>query len=289
MRPAIIVHGGAWSIPDDAIEDHIKGCREAAIRGYECLKSGSAIDAVEEAVKYMEDDPTFDAGYGSFLNSEGEVELDALIVDGRSLRFGAVAGVKRIRNPILLARAVMEKTEHQMFIGEGAEKLAVRIGMSLCDNSELVHPRELERWRKGGNKDIFSTVGAVAMDSDGNLAAAVSTGGTPMKLPGRVGDTPLIGCGAYADNSLGAAASTGYGEAIMRVVLAKKAVDLMESMPSPLAVKKALLIMKERTGGLGGLIAIDSRGEIGFYHMTSRMAFAYLKDGEIRGSELCSP
>jgi beta-aspartyl-peptidase (threonine type) len=156
--------------------------------------------------------------------------------------------------------------------------------MNLCDNSELVHPRELERWRKGGNKDIFSTVGAVAMDSDGNLAAAVSTGGTPMKLPGRVGDTPLIGCGAYADNSLGAAASTGYGEAIMRVILAKKAVDLMENKPSPLAVKEALLIMKERTGGLGGLIAIDSRGEIGFYHTTSRMAFAYVKDGEIRAA-----
>ncbi|MGC9020076.1 MAG: isoaspartyl peptidase/L-asparaginase [Candidatus Methanodesulfokora sp.] len=281
---AIVVHGGAWSIPDDAVDDHIKGCREAAIRGYERLKDGSAIDAVEEAVRYMEDDPTFDAGYGSFLNSEGEVELDALIVDGKSLRFGAVAGVKRIKNPISLARTVMEKTEHHMFVGEGAEKLAVKIGMKLCDNSELVHPRELERWRKGGIKDIFSTVGAVAMDSDGNLAAAVSTGGTPMKLPGRVGDTPLIGCGAYADNLLGAAASTGYGEAIMRVVLAKKAVDLMEKKSAPFAVKEALLIMKEKTGGLGGLIAVDSRGNIGFYHTTSRMAFAYIRNGDIRAS-----
>ncbi len=288
MKPRIIVHGGAWSISDDLMKPHLNGVRKAAGLGLNILNSGgSALDAVEQAVSYMEDNPAFDAGVGSFLNEKGFVELDAMIVDGRTLKFGSVASVRRVRNPIRLARLVMERTEFHMFVSEGAERLAERFGLGLVDPSELIVEREVERWknlRREGKRSsyIFSTVGAVAMDSNGDLAAATSTGGLPNKMVGRVGDSPLIGCGAYADNLVGAASATGHGESTMRVLLSKLAVDLIHSTGHPKsAAEVALKIMKERTGGLGGLILIDSAGRFGYAHTTRRMALAYSKGEKI--------
>ncbi len=277
MEPAIIVHGGAWSIPDFLVEPNIKAIRRAVERGYEILNSGgSALDAVEEAVVIMEDDPSLDAGYGSFPNEEGLVEMDAIIVDGRTLKFGSVASVKRVRNPIRLARLVMERTENHMFVSEGAEKLAESFGLDLVDPQSLISEFALRVVRDSG------TVGAVAIDSRGNMAAATSTGGIIRKKSGRVGDSPLIGCGAFADNLIGAASATGKGEPIMRVMLSRLAVDFLARAPPEEAAKMALEVMLKRTGGRGGIILINSRGDVGFAHTTKRMAVAYAKDGEVK-------
>jgi beta-aspartyl-peptidase (threonine type) len=209
MTISMIVHGGAWAIPDEEVDAHVRGVGAALQAGWQILADGgAALDACEFAVRIMEDDPTFDAGVGSFLNADGQVELDAAIMDGSTLAAGAVAAVARIRNPILLARHVMT-TEHVLVVGAGAEKLAEAAGVELCDPMTLVAPRELERWQRIQTDPNFATwnefqsrdtVGALALDHDGNLAAAISTGGVLNKLPGRVGDAPLIGCGFYADN-----------------------------------------------------------------------------------------
>jgi len=226
LDPAIIVHGGAWDIPPDLLEPSVLGVERAAREGFKLLQEGySALDAVEQAVAIMEDDPTFDAGVGSVLNLEGYVELDAIIVDGASLRFGSVAAVRRIRNPVSLARAVMEEMKEMMFVSEGAERVALELGFELIDPEELIVEREREAWKRRISR-ARGTVGAVALDTNGRIAAATSTGGVPLKRPGRVGDTPLIGCGAYA-NELGGASSTGQGEPIMRVMLSKLAVDFL--------------------------------------------------------------
>ncbi len=288
----IIVHGGAWDIPDDIVENHVNGCRKAVQVGFKYLESGmSALDAVENAVRIMEDDPTFDAGRGAFLNRDGEIELDAVIMDGRNLDAGSVAAVKNIRNPVSLARNVMEKTEHVLLAGEGANKFASSIGINTCPEEELLVGRELERWKALRGKREFKThevfdkacrdtVGACSVDLNGNVAAATSTGGTPKKLPGRVGDSPLVGCGAYADNEAGAVSTTGWGESIIKVVLAKTALDRLRETGSPLpAAKKAISILESRVNGLGGVIIVDRNGEFGLAHNTPRMAFAYKNSG----------
>jgi len=254
---ALIVHGGAWDIPDDEVAPHLAGCRRALAAGWEALTNGrSALDAVEIAVRIMEDDPTFDAGVGSVLNRDGLVELDAAIMDGATLRSGAVAAVRGIRNPISLARRVLE-SEAALLVGRGAERFADTVGIERCADEDMIVPRERARWEElcrlaayrtpdafqrppgevAGLRGIVAggdhapdhpglriqhpgdTVGAVALDRYGNLAAAVSTGGTPFKLPGRVGDTPLIGAGLYADVQTGGCASTGWGESIIKVLL----------------------------------------------------------------------
>ncbi len=277
MEPAIIVHGGAWSIPEFLVEPNLKAVRRAVEAGYRILSSGgSALDAVERAVMIMEDDPSLDAGYGSFPNEEGFVEMDAIIVDGRTLKFGSVAAVRRVKNPIKLARIIMERTENHMFVSSGAERIAEEFGLELVSPSSLISDYALRVIRDSG------TVGAVAIDSEGNLAAATSTGGVPRKRVGRIGDSPLIGCGAFADNLLGAASATGKGEPIMRVMLSRLAVELMARVPPGEAARMALDIMLERAGGRGGIILINARGEIGFAHTTKRMAVAYAKNGEIR-------
>lgn len=286
----IVVHGGAGRISEDETKFYAEGVRKAAEVGLGILKSGgSAIDAVEEAVAYMEDDPTFNAGKGSVLNCEGFVELDAIIMDGATLRVGAVAAVKRVKNPIKLARAIMERTKHNMFVGEWADKLAEVLGLELVEQSYFFTERRRREWEemniKGANsmKDfLYSTVGAVAVDTKGNVAAATSTGGTPFKMPGRVGDTPLVGSGAYADNLLGAASATGLGEAIMKVVLSKTALDMIHKEGDPKrAVERAIKLMEERVGGSAGLIMIDPLGNVGIAHNTPEMAFAFNKENSI--------
>jgi beta-aspartyl-peptidase (threonine type) len=286
--PVLVIHGGAWAIPDDMVEAHLDGVRNAMAAGWRVLeRDGTALDAVEEAVVIMEDDETFDAGRGSFLNRDGKVQLDAFIMDGATLRGGGVGCVERIANPIRAARKILSDSPHVYFVAEGAERFAAEHGIALCRNQDLIIPREVERLREfqartaDARTDLFAptishdTVGAVALDADGNIAAATSTGGTLNKAPGRLGDSSLIGCGCYADNQTAAASTTGWGEPIMKLVLAKWAADRVAtgSLPEWVAAE-AINYLKDRVDGHGGMILLDARGRFGIAHNTPRMAWA---------------
>ena len=292
-NPVLVVHGGAWDIPDDMVEAHLNGVRNASGAGWRVLEGGgSALDAVEEAVVILEDDETFDAGRGSFLNRDGKVQLDAFIMDGATLRGGGVGCVERLRNPVRAARKILSDSPHVYFVAEGAERFAQEHGIALCRNEDLVIPREVERLREyqsqasGDGNDLFApagspdllshdTVGAVALDRAGNIAASTSTGGTLNKAPGRLGDSSLIGCGCYADNLSAAASTTGWGEPIMKLVLAKWAADRVESGSLPEWVaQEAMNHLKQRLNGHGGIILLDARGRVGIAHNTPRMAWA---------------
>lgn len=287
-HPVLLVHGGAWAIPDELVEAHLNGVKNAIAAGWRVLeKNGSALDAVEEAVVVMEDDEAFDAGRGSFLNREGKVQLDALIMDGATLRAGGVGCVEHLANPIHTARKVLSESPHVYFVAEGAERFAQEHGINLCKNEDLVIPREVERLKafqaslSTHAQELFApeishdTVGAVALDGSGNVAAATSTGGTLNKAPGRLGDSSLIGCGCYADNQSGAVSTTGWGEPIMKLVLAKWAADRVASgnLPQWVALE-AMNYLKSRVNGHGGIILLDSAGRFGIAHNTPRMAWA---------------
>ena len=391
QSPTLLVHGGAWAIPAEAAAAHESGVRRALETGYALLSRGaSALDAVEAAVTVLEDDPTFDAGRGSFLTSDGRVQLDALLMDGGRMKAGGVACVERLRNPIQAARLVLEQSPHVYFVGDGAEQFAHSHGMALISNSELVLDRERERLAHaklresaGLTDDTFSgpdatphpvlhddkspetafpehadaemkgagfseksagfsekgtgfseksagfsekgtgfspyiqptrehgalapegkqsfpsnesrvksansmtnaeglrpsgqdhdTVGAVALDSHGNLAAATSTGGTLNKTPGRVGDSSLIGCGCYADNLSAAVSLTGWGEPIMKLVLGKWATDRVAAGIAPeIAAREAIAYLFNRLGGHGGIILLGPDGRFGLAHNTPAMAW----------------
>jgi L-asparaginase / beta-aspartyl-peptidase len=271
------------------VEAHLNGVHNAVAAGWRALsRGGTALDAVEEAVVVMEDDETFDAGRGSFLNRDGKVQLDAFIMEGSTLRGGGVGGVERIPNPIRAARKILSESPHVYFVAEGAERFAAEHGITLCDNKDLVIPREIDRLRAFQSQaaeqapDLFApavshdTVGAVALDRDGNLAAATSTGGTLNKAPGRLGDSSLIGCGCYADNESAAASLTGWGEPIMKLVLAKWSCDRVTAGNLPEWVsQEAMNYLKSRVNGHGGIILLDAKGRIGIAHNTPRMAWAY--------------
>ncbi len=275
-------------MPDDMVEAHLRGVRNAVAAGWRALsKGGSSVDAVEEAVVVMEDDETFDAGRGSFLNRDGKVQLDALIMEGATLRAGGVGCVERIANPIRAARKILSESPHVYFVAEGAERFAAEHGIKLCQNEDLIIPREVSRLREyqahkeEHRADLFAptdshdTVGAVALDRDGNIAAATSTGGTLNKAPGRLGDSSLIGCGCYADNNTGAASLTGWGEPIMKLVLAKWAADRVATGNLPeWASEEAIDYLKTRVNGHGGIILLDAKGRFGIAHNTPRMAWA---------------
>jgi L-asparaginase / beta-aspartyl-peptidase len=288
VNPVLVVHGGAWAIPDDVVAAHLAGVQKALATGWSVLsRRGSALDAVEEAVVVMEDDESFDAGRGSFLNREGKVQLDALIMDGASLRAGGVGCVEHLRNPVRVARKILSESPHVYFVAEGAERFAAEHGIPLCKNEDLILPREIDRLRQfqahvqEEKPNLFApsishdTVGAVALDRDGNIAAATSTGGTLSKAPGRLGDSSLIGCGCYADNKSAAASTTGWGEPIMKLVLAKWAADRVAAgnLPEWVAAE-AIHYLESRVGGHGGIILLDARGNVGIAHNTPRMAWA---------------
>jgi beta-aspartyl-peptidase (threonine type) len=280
-------------MPDEMVEAHLRGVRNAVAAGWSVLaRGGAALDAVEEAVVIMEDDETFDAGRGSFLNRDGKVQLDALIMDGATLRAGGVGCVERVRNPVRAARKILSESPHVYFVGEGAERFAAEHGVELCRNEELVIAREVERLREyqrdaaenrieKDGKDLFApaishdTVGAVALDRAGNIAAATSTGGTLNKAPGRLGDSSLIGCGCYADNLSAAVSTTGWGEPIMKLVLAKWTADrvLAGNLPQ-WAAQEAMNYLKQRVNGHGGIIVLNAQGQVGIAHNTPRMAWA---------------
>jgi L-asparaginase / beta-aspartyl-peptidase len=292
--PVLVIHGGAWAIPGDMVEAHLHGVRNALVAGWRVLeRGGPALDAVEEAVAIMEDDETFDAGRGSFLNRDGKVQLDALIMDGATLRAGGVGCVERLRNPVRTARKILSESPHVYFVAEGAERFAAEHGIQLCSNEDLIIPREVERLHKYQQKaaghestndgnDLFApsishdTVGAVALDRNGNIAAATSTGGTLNKAPGRLGDSSLIGCGCYADNLSAAASTTGWGEPIMKLVLAKWTADrvLAGNLPE-WAAQEAMNYLQQRLNGHGGIIVLNAQGQFGIAHNTPRMAWAY--------------
>jgi beta-aspartyl-peptidase (threonine type) len=299
IAPVLAVHGGAWDIPDELVEPHRRGVASALATGYALLEKGaSAVDAVEAAVAVLEDDEAFDAGRGSFLTSDGRVQLDALLMDGNTLRAGGVACVERLRNPIHAARLVMEFSPHVYFVGAGAEAFAAEHGMPLIDNSEMVIDRERrhladaqQRLRNTSTAKSnaaaappqlsaihaatsHDTVGAIALDGHGNLAAATSTGGTLNKSPGRVGDSSLIGCGCYADNLSAAVSLTGWGEPIMKLVLGKWAVDrVQQGTPPAQAAEEAIAYLFHRLGGHGGIILLGPAGRFGVAHNTPRMAW----------------
>ncbi len=281
-------------MPDDMVDAHIHGVTNALAAGWRVLeRGGSALDAVEEAVVIMEDDETFDAGRGSFLNRDGRVQLDALIMDGATLRTGGVGCVERLRNPVRAARKILSESPHVYFVAEGAERFAAEHGIALCTNEDLIIPREVERLRayqaeaaQHGN-DLFApssgdmtishdTVGAVALDRNGNIAAATSTGGTLNKAPGRLGDSSLIGCGCYANNENAAVSTTGWGEPIMKLVLAKWTADRIQAGNLPeWSAQEAMNYLKQRLDGHGGIIVLNPEGHFGIAHNTPRMAWAY--------------
>lgn len=292
MGIALIVHGGAGAIQDAELVAHREGTRRAAQIGWAILtRGGSALDAVEQAVSALEDDPAFDAGIGAFLDRDGNVSLDASMMDGRTLDAGAVAGVTRVQNPITLARRVLE-SEHTFLIAHGAEEFAREHNLALIENAVLRTPRQIEIWEQCRAQPPpreparlvpvqgYGTVGCVAVDRAGNVAAGTSTGGMKFKRVGRVGDSPLIGAGVYADNARGGASCTGWGEAITRVVLAKFAVDALMSDRAPREIARhAIEHLAQRVGGTGGIILADARGRIGFAFNTPRMARAYIVEG----------
>ena len=294
MKPKLIVHGGAWNIPEAYVEAHLTGVHQAVAQVFPKLQVGlSALDAVEQAVNILEEDPTFDSGRGAFLNEIGAIELDALIMDGQRLNFGAVAAVRNLLNPVSLARKVMEETEHCFLVGEGAMRFAKRQGFEELPPEELLTDRELDFFKKIKEDKNFrtelpfeftpmDTVGAVAMDQNGNFAAATSTGGTARKLVGRVGDSPIAGAGGYADNALGAVSTTGWGESIMKVLLAKTVCDLFEREEAIFAAQKGIEILKDKVNGMGGVIGIRRDGKYAYAHNTPKMAFALaMEDGSI--------
>lgn len=291
---AIIVHGGAWNIPAEYQEAHVRGCVAAAKVGWEVLLGGgSALDAIERAIRLMEDDPTYDAGIGSVLTAEGTVELDAGLMDGETLKIGAVAGIKHYATPISIARRVLEKTEHHLLVGAGAEAYAAAEGFEAIANEALIVEREWAAYQgfQAGRVTAaesfggHDTVGAVALDAQGCIAAGNSTGGVSFSLVGRVGDAPLPGVGFYADNHFGGVACTGSGEHIMRVGLALRAMQALEAgMTAQQAANQALNLLIQRVSGKAGLIVLDKNGEVGIAHSTANLAYAYYtKKGEGSG------
>jgi beta-aspartyl-peptidase (threonine type) len=271
--PALIVHGGAGADPGGR-EELRGGMRDAVAAGWRALaEGGTALDAVEAAVRSLEDHPRFNAGRGSVLTAAGTVETDASIMEGDQLRNGAVAAVSGVRNPISLARQILETGRHSFFAGPGALARARELGVPLCDPAELV--TEHQRRRLAALQ--AGTVGAVALDRLGTIAAATSTGGMAGKLPGRVGDSALIGCGTYAESTLGGVSCTGDGEAIIRVTLARRALDILKSVSEPgHACEVALSVLVEEGRGQGGLILVDWRGRVGWARSTILMPVGYM-------------
>jgi len=293
-KTGLVIHGGAGTIERSTMtpereRDYRAGLERALKAGYDILKSGgSSLDAAEAAVHVLEDDPHFNAGKGAVFTSAGTNELDAAIMDGKTLKAGTVADIRHIKNPISLARLVMEKSPHVMLVGDGAEKFAQENRVELVDQKYFFTQ---ERWdalqkikeaeKSGGtgekkfiitDQDRHGTVGAVALDQTGNLAAATSTGGTSNKRPGRIGDSPIIGAGTYANNATCAVSATGDGEYFIRATVAHDVSALMEYRGMKLQDAAQIVLDKVvKLGGTGGLIAVDSEGNIALPFNTSGM------------------
>lgn len=289
----IVVHGGGAScISKDRKERVRQGIVKAATVGYNILKEGgSAVDAVEGAVVVLEDDAEFNAGHGSVLNENGEVEMDASIMNGKDLSAGAVSAVRCVANPIKLARLVMEKTHHCFLTDQGAAKFAADNGIPAIPGEQLVTERNKKRLEKEKHEKCaqksdpqksLGTVGAVAVDCRGNVAYATSTGGIVNKMPGRVGDTPCIGSGGYADNDIGAISTTGHGESILKVNLARLTLFHVEQGKTlEEAAEASLGYMKSKVKGVGGVIVVNKAGDWAVKWTSASMPWAAAKDGKL--------
>lgn len=282
MTLGIIVHGGAKTISEDKVAANNAGCTAAAEAGWAVLTSGgTAAEAVEAAIRVLEADQTFNASLGATLNTEGEVELDAAIMEGASLGWGAIAAVQGVRHPISVARKVMDE-KPRLLVARGAERFAADNGAEMCKKEDLISDEQWEEWKEEQEVlDRPNTVGCVALDANGVLAAGTSTGGTTNQQAGRVGDTALVGCGLYADNQLGACSTTGDGESIIPVVLAKTAIDFLDGDRHPdEAAQKAIETLKSKVAGEAGCILLDRQGRVGWAYNSSHMACAYMTTGQ---------
>lgn len=300
MSMAIIAHGGAGTIIPDRAEIVQAGCREATLVGWRILQAGgSALDAVEATVRALEDNSNYNAGTGACLTTDGKIELDAGIMEGEKLRVGAVACVEFIKNPISLARKVME-SRHVLLVGKGAQEFAREQGISQCSLDDLLTERQYTRWKesqsskaaaeeepryhrrevdaRAAREEKHGTVGAVAVDSSGILAAATSTGGIFDQYPGRVGDSPLVGCGFYADENA-AISCTGEGEDFVRLLIAKRAADFVAGGASARdAAVASIAVLGAKAEGTGGLIVVDRLGNVGFSWNSENMAYAFMTE-----------
>ncbi len=280
---SVLVHGGAGDVPSARAEVHVEGCRLAALAAADVLRAGgSALDAVERAVVVLEDDPSFNAGTGACLNEEGLIELDAAIMEGAGLRAGGVCALPPFANPIAIARAVLEDGRHVLYAGEGAARFAIERGFVRATSEAMTTELARARWSEVRAKAAGGgggTVGAVARDARGTVAAATSTGGRVDKRVGRVGDSPVPGAGTYADDDAGACSATGAGEAILRVGLARGAADLMRAGVHPEeAARAAIRAMGSRVGGTGRLIVVDRTGRLGLARNTRTLTWAAASD-----------
>lgn len=322
MPFAIIVHGGAGTIAGERLEPGKAGCKEAALVGWRVLQAGgTALEAVEAAVRALEDNPNFNAGTGSTLSAAGTVEMDAGMMEGHTLNVGAVASVECIKHPISLARKVLE-SPHVLLVGRGAQEFATEQGIALCAADELITERQRNNWKatqaaqateatyadgqdepryvrhvigsisanqqkrgaqagtpEAADEEKHGTVGATALDMYGNLAAATSTGGTHNKYPGRVGDSPLVGCGFYADENA-AVSCTGHGEDFIRLMIAKRAADFVaRGDTAQAAAEAAIAVLGAKAEGKGGLILVDRLGNVGYAWNSDHLVRAYMADG----------
>ncbi len=287
---AVLVHGGAGDIPEENRPQHTQGCRAAAAMSAEVLRGGgSALDAVEQAVRTLEDNPLFNAGTGACLNEEGLIELDAAMMEGSRLRAGGVCALPPFAHPIAIARAVLEDGRHVLYAAEGARRFAMEHGFLPVSSEAMTTPfardsLALARSKLAGRETApasrgaggsAGTVGAVARDVRGTVAAATSTGGRVNKRVGRVGDSPILGAGTYADDDAGACSATGDGEAALRVGLARTAVDFLRARARPeQAAQAAIRALAARVGGSGGVIVVDRLGGLGIAYNTATMSWA---------------
>ena len=288
MTPALIIHGGAGAATLPELQAERRSGLEAAFgAGWKILvQGGPALDAVVQATVALENHPLFNAGLGSCLTQDGTVEVDASLMDGSTFQAGAVGAVRNIKNAIRLAHAVMTEGRHIFLVGEGAERFAGENGLPQAAPDELITPRQHQRWQtqhtQGKSHTVGGTVGAVALDAAGGLAAATSTGGVFNKQAGRVGDSALIGAGTYADSATGACSATGAGEVIIRATLARTAVELMRDGKDPAqAARTALARLKRQTGGAAGLIVLDPFGRRGFAYNTESMSVVFRAEGRL--------
>ena len=274
---AIIVHGGAGPEPPEEFAVRRAGVERAARAGHEILeRGGSALDAVLAAVVVLEDDPFFNAGLGSVLTTCGHVEMDASVMEGCALEAGAVGAVRGVANPILLAEAVRREGREVMLVGPATVEMARRAGVRLVEDEALVTPAARRRWQENAPA-AGETVGAVARDRLGHVAAATSTGGVPGKRAGRIGDSAVIGAGTYADDTLGAGSATGPGEKIIRATMVRVALERVAQGASPAhAAEQALGQLRARLDATAGLILVDPQGRVGVAYTTPAMASAWI-------------
>jgi len=298
---SIVVHGGAGDVPTDSVRARIDGCERAAAEGAKVLAAGgSALDAVQRAVEVLESDPLFNAGTGACLDSDGHIALDASIMDGKDLRAGAVCSLPAFEHPIAIARRVMDATPHVLLAAEGASRFAVAQGFVPADEASMITDAARRKWeaaRAKGTTESWAgdapstsggTVGAVARDQSGHVAGATSTGGMVNKLVGRVGDSPIVGAGNYADDEAGACSTTGHGEAMIRVCLAKTAVEGLRTRTNAALTpeqisREAISLMHRRTAQTGGLIVVSHDGSIGLARTTRTMSWACVRSDGITG------